>query len=89
MKKIIRLTESDITRIVKRVIKENDDHTAYNYFKIVDEDGEVVGVGGVEVGSENEIKLIEDIFNSGYRPVKITKQEYDDFEDYDDEIRNF
>lgn len=24
MKKIIRLTESDLTRIVKRVIKEND-----------------------------------------------------------------
>jgi hypothetical protein len=27
MKKIIRLTESDLTRIVKRVIKENDDFT--------------------------------------------------------------
>ncbi len=26
MKKIIRLTESDLTRIVKRVIKENDDY---------------------------------------------------------------
>ena len=27
MKKIIKLTESDLTRIVKRVIKENDDFT--------------------------------------------------------------
>ena len=27
MKKIVRLTESDLTRIVKRVIKENDDFT--------------------------------------------------------------
>ena len=27
MKKIIRLTESDITRIVKRVIKENEEDT--------------------------------------------------------------
>lgn len=26
MKKVIRLTESDLTRIVKRVIKENDDY---------------------------------------------------------------
>jgi len=27
MKKIIKLTESDLARIVKRVIKENDDFT--------------------------------------------------------------
>lgn len=27
MKKIVRLTESDITRIVKRVIKENEDNS--------------------------------------------------------------
>jgi hypothetical protein len=27
MKKVIRLTESDLTRIVKRVIKENDENT--------------------------------------------------------------
>lgn len=88
MKKIIRLTESDLTNIVKRVIKETKD-IKYNYFKIVDEDGEVAGVGAVEAGSANEIKLIEDIFNLGFTPVKITKQEYDDFEDYDDEIKNF
>ena len=38
MKKIIRLTESDLTNIVKRVIKETKD-IKYNYFKIVDVDG--------------------------------------------------
>jgi hypothetical protein len=88
MKKIVRLTESDLARIVKRVIMEkSDEHIVYNYFKIVDYDGDVVGVGAVEVGSKNESSMIDDIFNLGYKPVKITKQE---FEEYDgDEISNF
>ena len=63
MKKIIRLTESDLTKIVKRVIKEHE-NTVYNYFKIVGEDGEVYGVGGVEKGSKNEVYFIDEIFNS-------------------------
>jgi hypothetical protein len=29
MKKVIRLTESDLTRIVKKVIKENEDYNEY------------------------------------------------------------
>lgn len=69
-------------------MKKSDEHIVYNYFRIIEEDGEVVGVGAVEVGSPNEAKLIEDIFNLGYKPVKIDKQEYDDFnEGY--EISNF
>ena len=68
-------------------MKKSDEHIVYNYFKIVDKDGEVVGVGAVESGSKNESLMIDDIFNLGYKPVKITKQE---FEEYDgDEIRNF
>ena len=31
MKKIIKLTESDLTRIVKRVIKENENYTDEYY----------------------------------------------------------
>ena len=68
-------------------MKKSDEHIVYNYFKIVDEDGDVVGVGAVEVGSKNESLMIDDIFNLGYKPVKITKQEYDDFDG--DEIKNF
>jgi hypothetical protein len=69
-------------------MKKSDEHIVYNYFKIVDEDGEVVGVGAVEVGSKNEGLLIDDIFNLGYKPVKITKQEFDEY-DSGDEVRNF
>jgi hypothetical protein len=32
--------------------------------------------------------LIDDIFNLGYKPVKITKQEFDEY-DSGDEVRNF
>jgi hypothetical protein len=69
-------------------MKKLDDHIVYNYFRIIEMDGEVVGVGAVEVGTPNEVSLIEDIFNLGYKPVKITKQEYDDF-DEGDVISNF
>lgn len=66
----------------------SDKHIIYNYFKIIDKDGEVVGVGAVEVGSENEGLLIDGIFNLGYKPVKITKQEFEEYNE-GDEIRNF
>jgi len=33
MKKIIRLTESDLMRLVKRVIKEQDQNKVYNMIK--------------------------------------------------------
>ncbi len=34
MKKIVRLTESDLTKIVKRVIKENDDFRNFEEYKL-------------------------------------------------------
>lgn len=87
MKKVVRLTESDLIRLVKRVIKESKE-IVYNYFKIIDIDGEIVGVGAVEKGSRNEMRVIDEIFNMGYRPVVISKEEYDDY-DEGDEITNF
>ena len=36
MKKIVRLTESDLTRLVKKVIKE-DEESVMNYVEILDE----------------------------------------------------
>ena len=87
MKKIIRLTESDLARIVERVIEERD-NTVYNYFKIVDEDGDTYGVGAVEKGSKNEVYFIDEIFNLGFTPVKISQEEYESYDD-GDEIRNF
>lgn len=87
MKKVVRLTESDLVKIVKKVINESK-HIDYNYFKIINKDGEVSGVGAAQKGSKNEFDLIEKIFELGLTPVVISKEEYDDF-DEGDEIRNF
>lgn len=62
--------------------------TIFNYFKMIDSDGEVAGVGSVEKGSKNELMIIEKIFEMGLTPVVISKEEYDEFDD-GDEIRNF
>jgi len=59
----------------------------YNYFKIVDQDGEVIGVGAAEKGSDNEVKIINEIFNLGCNPVIISEQEFNDFDG--DELTNF
>ena len=59
----------------------------YNYFKIVDQDGEVIGVGAAEKGSDNEVKIIDEILNLGYHPVIISEQEFNDFDG--DELTNF
>jgi len=77
--KVIRLTESDLARIVKRVIKENDDHIVYNYFKIVDKDGETI----------SELTFVDGLLNMGLKLVKISKQEYDDFDGEEDDNRNY
>lgn len=59
----------------------------YNYFKIVDQDGDVIGVGAAEKGSDNEVKIIDEILNLGYHPVIISEQEFNDFDG--DELTNF
>lgn len=63
------------------------DNIIYNYFKIVDQDGEVIGVGAAEKGSDNEVKIIDEILNLGYHPVIISEQEFNDFDG--DELTNF
>jgi hypothetical protein len=87
--KVIRLTESDLARIVKRVIKENDDHIVYNYFKIVDKDGETISVSATEKGTKNELTFVDGLLNMGLKLVKISKQEYDDFDGEEDDNRNY
>lgn len=78
MKKIVRLTESDLTRIVKRVLMEEK-----NYFKVIDGDGDLVWMGTTDKGSEEERELINKLFDNGYRLIPSTKEkfEYFDFEE--------
>lgn len=64
-----------------------NDGIVYNYFKIFDSKGNIVGVGATERGSANEVSMVEEIFDVGYKLIKITKDEYDNFDG--DEIINF
>ena len=64
MKKVIRLTESDLTRIVKRVIKENDDYkerSMYDsYYGDDDSYEEDEDLGSTDKGEEKLQDLIEE-----------------------------
>ena len=58
MRKIVRLTESDLTRIIRRVIKENDDYkdrTMYDPYYSDDEE-----FGQTDKGEEELQDLIEE-----------------------------
>ena len=69
-------------------MEKSDKNIVYNYFQILNEKGEPFGVGATEVGSKNEVEFIDGLFNLGCKVVKITKQEYEDY-DGDEEMSNF
>lgn len=58
MKKVIRLTESDLTRIVKRVIKENDEDMDHNYSIYGDIEDELM-----EIPNDEAIEYLKGIIN--------------------------
>ena len=65
MKKIVRLTESDLTRLVKKVIKE-DEETTDDYYRVMDnmiEDCQDEILEVIENYKEKLRELIEEIDN--------------------------
>ena len=69
MKKIVSLTESDLTRIVKRVIKENEEKDAiekiakFVFSKLPKDDIEFIGNLYKELGYDKFEDTIEDVVN--------------------------
>ena len=57
-----------------------------NYFKILNKKGETLGVGGVEPGSENEINIMNSLMDSGCIIVKISEEEYNEYDEGDEII---
>jgi hypothetical protein len=55
-----------------------------NYFKFLDTEGNTVGVGGVGVGTENELSIMNYLMDSGYTIIKISKEEYDEYNEGDE-----
>ena len=89
MKRIIRLTESDLTRIVKRVINENDDYkdrSMYDPYYGDDDD--------LEPDDDNEqLENLQDIFQMYAKNYIKNSEDFDNMVDmfykgYEDVINN-
>ena len=58
----------------------------FNYAKIETKDGELLGYIAMEVGTDNEVAVLDYVADNGYVLVKSTKEEYDNADDDFDEI---
>jgi hypothetical protein len=58
----------------------------FNYAKIETNDGELIGYIAMEVGTDNEVAVLDYVADNGYILVKSTKEEYDNADDDFDEI---
>ena len=55
-----------------------------NYFKWVDSDGKTIGVVEAGQGTVNEFRIVGYLIDQGFTPIKITKEEYMDFDEGDE-----
>jgi hypothetical protein len=85
MKKVIRLTESDLRKIVNKVIIEqnrltdNDTDDTIHYFKWTNsENPDSFGMGKVEASDNREVSIIYNLLDLGFIIEKASKQEYDE-----------
>ena len=62
MKRIIRLTESDLTRIVKRVIRENEENKFDFYMEELGEFANKLDWEGLDIESEEMEYFVDDIY---------------------------
>ncbi len=83
MKRIIRLTESDLTRIVKRIIKENDDYKDEEFGQtdkgeeelqdLIEEARDILenecGYDIEEINSMDERDIVECLFEEGHEDL--------------------
>ena len=56
------------------------DDMEYNYAKIIDDEGTVNGVAQMELGSKNEENIVNWCVDNNMILLKISKEEFDDFE---------
>ena len=62
MKKVIKLTESDLTRIVKRVIKEQEENNFMFYMEELGELNNKLGWDGLDIEGEEMEYFVDEIY---------------------------
>ena len=89
MKKITRITESDITRLVKKIVNEQrrEDDPTEDYFKVIDM------VANHAMDEEDDLDEIERCINEIYKVMHeayqdddLTDEQADDIIDYAKEV---
>ena len=90
MKKIVRLTERDLTRIVKRVIKENEDqdqtrHSQNRFLKFMQDEIDKIADESYDINDFD--KMIEDFFYEFEEELNnLYDGDYRTLEDYIDDV---
>ena len=90
MKKIVRLTERDLTRIVKRVIKENEDqdqtrHSQNRFLKFMQDEIDKIADESYDINDFD--KMIEDFFYEFEEELNnLSDSDYRTLEDYIDDV---
>lgn len=90
MKKIVILTERDLTRIVKRVIKENEDqdqtrHSQNKFLKFMQDEIDKIADESYDINDFD--KMIEDFFYEFEEELNnLSDGDYRTLEDYIDDV---
>ena len=81
MKKIVRLTENDLMRIVKRVIKENEDYRGNTVVEDIMNEIEKMYEDITYVQSIKELEMIDRDLQYLYREIEMSEDLSDDEKD--------
>jgi len=90
MKKIVRLTESDLARIVRRVIKENEDqdqtrHSENISLKFMQDEIDEIAVESYDIDHFNE--MIEEFYKEFNKELNnLSDRDYRTLENYIDDV---
>jgi hypothetical protein len=88
MKKIIRLTESDLTKIVKRVIKENENEDENFWDKVKLDFGRPKDFTAILSDISDLISYSEDVNDFEMKLEEFTEDNQEDIDNLTDDERN-
>ena len=89
MKKIIRLTESELTRLIKRIVKENEDEEDENFWDRVKLDfGRPKDFTAIISDISDLISYSEDVNDFEMKLEEFTEDNQEDIDNLTDDDRN-